>query len=101
MPYRDLEEKRKWQRDYIRQHTVKTKKGWIYGVNKRPYSNHCEICGIEKKKLDYHHWNDNNVELGIWVCIWCHRIVEAVESGKIFEIIKKYEQLKAEVTKQT
>lgn len=53
----------------------------------------CEICGKHVTKLDYHHWNDDMPEYGLWICAKCHKQCERIEKG----IGKKYVQLKIEV----
>jgi len=65
----------------------------INGLNKRDWTNHCELCGKIIEKPHYHHWDDNNLSKGIWICIRCHRMVEAYEKGDII-YLKKYLQLK-------
>jgi len=86
-------------RDNRRLHELGTSGGKpIKGLNKRPYSNYCEMCEKEQlRKLAYHHWNKSNPNIGIWVCLPCHFIVELIESGKIKRIKKKYFQLKKKV----
>ena len=60
-------------------------------VRKRPRPNDiCELCGKESLKLEYHHWDDDNPELGIWVCYRCHRTVEGADKG----LVQKYFELK-------
>lgn len=74
----------------------------IRGLNKRPYMNCCELCGkYVKNNMAYHHWDDSNLNLGIWICNKCHYVVgafELVKSGKFSALIEKYEKLKAELT---
>lgn len=51
-------------------------------VNKRTRPNNiCEICGRTVKRLDYHHWNDDKPEYGIWLCLTCHAMVECIDKG--------------------
>lgn len=50
--------------------------------NKRPYPQDecCELCRRHRPmKLVYHHWNDQNFALGIWICRPCHSGVHFVE----------------------
>lgn len=53
----------------------------ITGLNKRPYPNHCEVCTREGLRLSYHHWDDNDYNTGIWVCLPCHRMAECIDKG--------------------
>ncbi len=48
---------------------------------KRPHTLICELCSREMKRTIYHHWDDDNPELGMWVCQTCHVFCEKVESG--------------------
>jgi hypothetical protein len=104
-PEQVKENKRKYRekvRPIIRQTELGTHGETIRGLNKRPYTSYCEICSKQvQNNMAYHHWDDLNLNLGIWVCIKCHYIVEAfelVKSGKFSAVIEKYEQLKAELT---
>jgi mannosyltransferase OCH1-like enzyme len=51
-------------------------------------------------RLYYHHWDDNHPEFGIWVCMPCHSIVEAIEKNLIEEIITDYENMKGIINAQ-
>jgi len=65
-------------------------------VNKRPRPDACELCGDVDTKLNYHHWNEDNPSLGMWLCTPCHFNVEAYEHGKI----DKYLDLKIMIESQ-
>jgi hypothetical protein len=86
----------------IRQIELGTHGKIIRGLNKRPYTNYCELCGkYVQNNMAYHHWDESNLDLGIWICNKCHYIVgafELIKSGKFLVLIEKYEQLKAELT---
>ena len=46
----------------------------------RPVDNRCELCTKINKMLGYHHWDDNNLLKGLWVCCRCHlSIIESFE----------------------
>ena len=61
--------KKKWHRQNILMINGKSVR-----VRKRKRPNDtCEICGRVVNRLDYHHWDNNRPELGIWVCRSCHR----------------------------
>lgn len=75
----------------------------VYGLNKRDYPENfkCELCNEifipspkKKGRLFYHHWDDSNLSLGIWICFKCHGLAEAVDLGHIFEKIQKYLKFK-------
>lgn len=62
-------------------------------VNKRPYSETCELCGgTNKRRLDYHHWDDDNPSNGLWLCRRCHFFVEMFEQKGF--LLPLYEGLK-------
>lgn len=46
----------------------------IKGIIKRDYpeDGYCEVCHLNKKRLAYHHWDDNFPSWGIWLCAGCH-----------------------------
>jgi len=82
------------------------------GLIKRgfPSDNKCEICGKEcgkeVKRLNYHHWDDNDLKKGkhvkgIWVCVNCHRVCEFTDDNKIncYKLIQKYIKLKNKINK--
>ena len=51
------------------------------GLHKRPYplDGRCEICNTELIRYCYHHWDDNNLNLGIWVCGSCDYFMEGID----------------------
>lgn len=84
-----------------RQRTRLTTGGKRYiGLSKRPYplNGKCEICNIELDQYDYHHWDDNNLSLGIWVCKSCDYLAEGIdEIDKNPWKVDIYRRLKEEV----
>lgn len=62
------------------------------GLTKRPHPGECELCG-EIGRLAYHHWNDNNLSMGIWLCFVCHRGAEFSDQKGV-DTILKYQTLK-------
>lgn len=52
-----------------------------YRLYKRPYplDGRCELCDMKFGKYDYHHFDDNNLSLGIWVCSSCDFLVEGLD----------------------
>lgn len=90
-PYSRLSEQAKLHR---KEHTRATRLG-VNGksvrVDKRERPNDiCEICGNHSIRLCYHHWDDSKLELGIWVCMFCHHMCEGIEKG----LHIKYQELK-------
>lgn len=71
--------------------------GVFIRVNRRPRPDGiCELCGRPTKRLVYHHWDDNNLDMGIWLCHpMCHLFVEVVD-GCLVDI-DKYLSLKADI----
>lgn len=54
----------------------------IYG-DKRDYPKDecCELCGRRSKMLGYHHYDDSDLQKGIWICSWCHGFAERFDDG--------------------
>jgi len=70
----------------------------IQGLNKRAYTGFCELCKEEGLKLNYHHWDNENYNKGVWLCYRCHVLSEMVESGlNIPGLVSKYISLKNEL----
>jgi len=96
---RDCEARIRWGRQNllcIKRDGVRV---WVR-VKKRafPLNGCCELCGKKpNRKLDYHHWNDEHLERGIWVCYRCHILVEAVDTGK--DLIQGYSVLRQSIEK--
>jgi len=62
-----------------------------YEVNgRRPKPSKCEKCGKERKKIGWHHWDDNHLEIGLWLCWPCHIFAERID-----EELKGYLELKS------
>lgn len=71
-----------------------------YGLHKRSYplDGKCEICNMELDKYCYHHWDNNNLNLGIWVCGACDYLAEGLdEIDKNSWKVDIYRELKEEV----
>lgn len=82
---------REYQLRYKRQHYLSTKTGRIR-VDKRLYPSDqcCEVCGVNHKRLMYHHWDDADPSKGVWVCYLCHQLSEGIDRG----LVPKYLGLK-------
>jgi len=90
------------KREWNRRHHLTTKGGKsIYGLNKRPYPKDgcCELCGRKVTTMDYHHWDDNHLDMGMWLCKQCHRFAEVVEQNGE-QILRKYKQLKQNIERE-
>ena len=93
------EEIKEAERDYGRKHILVTTNRVFFRITKRPFpvGGACELCGrTNGKKLDYHHWNDEKPEKGLWLCYSCHRLGELVDKG----MERKYLELKAKVEQE-
>lgn len=53
----------------------------LQAPNKRTKPTMCELCGRITKSLVYHHWDDNNPSMGLWLCPHCHIFAELFEKG--------------------
>ena len=74
----------------------------IKHLHKRDRTEVCELCERSRgRRLYYHHWDDDNPSLGIWVDFKCHRLVELVDQEGIYNTIRrmvKYVGFKSEVS---
>lgn len=87
---------KKWQRKY----RVRSKSGGFGGrKRRRPKEGRCELCGrdcdAEKKLLSYHHWDDENLMKGIWVCYKYHGLIEIGEQA--YELLARWYKMKEEI----
>lgn len=84
--------------DYFRRMVIGTivdgKKVSLTGLSKRPHSVTCELCGKSPKKTDYHHWDNSNPNLGMWLCQRCHWFANWLELPAFLEVMEKYFNLK-------
>ena len=104
-----LEKNKKWRgknrewlrnkaREKGRRSIINSGKKWFRGLNKRVYPNQCELCNKKQKRgLHYHHWDDTNPSMGMWICIRCHILAEHYEQRKITTI--DYLELKEKIKK--
>lgn len=96
--HRWIELHRQERKEKLRRTVLVTNGKTYYGLSKRPWLGFCELCGTiahDGTKLHYHHWSDD-LNLGIWLCVRCHRFVEMVDD----ETHTKYLALKEQVTRQ-
>ena len=53
-----------------------------YKVNKRPRPDFCELCEWPiSQVLHWHHWDDQHLEWGLWLCGACHSWVGRADRG--------------------
>lgn len=89
--------RKEWRRINVIHTTLNGKNGW-HRVKKRPLPDSCELCNkISSPKLQWHHWDDNHPELGIWVCSSCHYFTEGLEAGLTMVHVEKYLKLKSDI----
>lgn len=71
------------------------------GLNKRTYPNGiCELCSIKVDRMHYHHWDDDNPSLGLWLCPNCHRYAEGMDQVlNDPSMLDQYANLKATVSR--
>ena len=50
---------------------------------KSPKPGRCELCHKEAQKqgMNWHHWDDEHPEIGLWLCLNCHGFAEGADSG--------------------
>ena len=91
-------ERRRARRNYSREHRLCVG-GKIIKVVKRPRPDHCELCLKEASRLEWHHWDSDHLEIGMWLCVKCHHFVEGLECDQFPVYIKRYFELKEEARK--
>ena len=65
------------------------------GLNKRQYSGYCELCEQPFDRLEYHHWDDDNPAMGIWLCHHCHRYAEGFDKAIVDpSFLELYKEIK-------
>jgi len=81
-----LAKNKEWRRMHCIDYGRSREKRLITGLNKRlyPKGSKCELCSREcNNKLKYHHWDDTNLNKGIWICHVCHSFAERVDDGVV------------------
>lgn len=90
-----------YQRDYKRLHKGSTHDGSIKkSVNRRPRLTNCELCSKEEPNvsLSYHHFNDEDLDKGVWCCTKCHRFAESIDQTEnIDDFVLRYTTLKKSI----
>lgn len=91
-------ERRRARRNYTREHRLRVGDKFIKVV-KRPRPGHCELCLKEVPRLEWHHWDDDHLEIGMWLCVKCHHFAGGLECSQFPVLIKRYFKLKEEFKK--
>lgn len=70
-----------WCKKCYQEYSLGTIGRYYHRLHKRPYplDGKCELCGIKLTKWDYHHWDDSNPSLGLWVCCGCDFLAEGLD----------------------
>jgi len=68
-----------------------------FKVLKRSRPKYCELCKEITSKLYWHHWDDNYLGIGLWLCWSCHHFAEGVDKGLSLDL---YLGLKKELTSE-
>jgi len=84
-------QRREWRTINRVSTTVKGKRG-SHKVEKRPKPQACEVCGKQDTRLNWHHWNDEHLEWGLWLCNYCH-----IGADFIDKRLDTYLQLRSQV----
>jgi len=86
-----------YKKDYLRRRQVFTTGRKRLLGEKRKWTNICELCGNKRKVLPYHHWDDNDLRKGVWLCGKCHHKIEIYEGLVELEFVEKWLKLKEKV----
>jgi len=103
---KDYQSKRRWyQRNkdtVIARRRHSNLAGKWKNLSKRAYTGYCELCGKEvESHLGYHHWNDNEPSLGLWLCSPCHKWAEGFDKALEDQaLLSTYKGLKDTVTSE-
>lgn len=85
---------RKKDKEYARKSIITSNDGKVFrGVKKTVRPDNCELCGRnfdENLLANYHHWEDDFPQLGIWLCAVCHHFAEVYDK----DFSEKYISLK-------
>lgn len=63
-------------------------------ADKPPKPDKCPLCGDGTGRFYWHHWDDNNLRLGVWLCPHCNTIVELEDR----DLVQRYRRLKRKLT---
>lgn len=95
MPFKNPEDKKEWSKTYNKNRSLrgyyrdwkrKNQVGKARVHNKREYTGHCEVCGRrfrgnKRGQFAYHHWDDEFLECGLYLCCTCHNMAEGIDKG--------------------
>ncbi len=72
---------------------VEGKKTVVRNLTKRPRPDKCEMCEDRPAKA-YHHWNDEDPSIGLWLCFRCHMAAEVMDDSPNLDLFTVYIDLK-------
>jgi len=67
--------------------------GGVKSIVKPPMPIMCPLCESIPTIFYWHHWDDSNRKIGMWLCPYCNHIVELEERG----LVDKYRELKSSI----
>lgn len=86
----------KGRKEYLRHNYTSTKNGVVRARKRQRPDGICELCIRPTPRLEYHHWDDNNMLRGMWVCRSCHVFATRAEN-KGYQI---YQELKRQIEEE-
>lgn len=100
--YKESPSYKTWKKNYSRNHALIIE-GKYFTINKREFQGFCELCKEEiQSHPQWHHWNDNYPEMGMWLCLKCHDLAEIYEQYHSRQSeIKEYLLLKERIKNGT
>jgi hypothetical protein len=85
----------KQHKEWARKFLIGSKHKPILAI-KRTRPNNCELCEQNRRRLYYHHWQEDNPSIGLWLCNMCHSFAEIYDK----KMSPKYRHLKIEVIEE-
>lgn len=83
--------------------TVSGKSVRVFGLTKRKHTGYCELCNSQETTV-YHHWDDSNLNKGVWTCRKHHHLCELTDElarKGVVEMVDKYLELKSQIEEGT
>ncbi len=72
---------------------IDSKKTIVRKLKKRPRPDLCEVCEDRPAKA-YHHWNNEDPSIGLWLCFRCHMAAEVMDDLPNLDLFTVYIDLK-------
>jgi len=95
----DTKQKKQYRKDFQRKTRLTINGKGVGGLNKRDWTGYCELCGKDKIRLGYHHWDSSDLNKGLWVCSPCHWGIEHYDKYG-FKIINRYKKFQVILTNE-